>query len=154
MEKQKDKIKREGLYQDRDKGGIRMIDVETMIKALRLAWIPRLCAPGRQNWKTVPDYYLGGYGGLSFLLRCNYDPKYIVGLPSFYKDILKFFNELKTLHNYDRGQDMILFNNKEILVGGKPIFIREWLNNNILFIQDLLFLFKNKYACKTNFLQF
>jgi len=33
---------------------------------------------------------------------------------------------------------MILFNNKEILVGGKRIFIREWFNNNILFIQDLL----------------
>jgi len=64
-----------------------MIDVETMIKALRLAWIPRLCVPGRKNCKTVPDCYLGGYGGLSFLLRCNYDAKYIVGLPSFYKDI-------------------------------------------------------------------
>ena len=58
---------------------------------------------------------------------------------------------------------MILFNNKEILVGGKPIFIREWFNNNILFIQDLLnsngqFMsfqeFMNKSACKTNFLQF
>ena len=58
---------------------------------------------------------------------------------------------------------MILFNNKEILVGGKRIFIREWLNNNILFIQDLLnsngqFMtyqeFNNKFACKTNFLQF
>jgi len=69
--------------------------------------------------------------GLIFLLRCNYNPKYIDGLPSFYKDILKFFNELKTLYNYDRGQDMILFNNKEILIGGKPIFIREWLSNNI-----------------------
>ena len=52
----KDKIKREGFYQDRDKGDIRMIegdnrmiDVETMIKALRLAWIPRLFAPGRKN---------------------------------------------------------------------------------------------------------
>ena len=68
----KDKIKREGLYQDRDKGGIRMIDLETMIKALQLAWIPRLFAPGRKNWKTIPNYYLGRYGGLSFLLRCNY----------------------------------------------------------------------------------
>ena len=159
----KDKIKREGLYQDRDKGGIRMIDVETMIKALRLAWIARLFAPGRKNWKTIPDYYLGRYGGLSFLLRCDYGTKYIDGLPFFYKDILKFFNELKTLYNYDRGQNMILFNNKEILVGGKPIFISEWFNSNILFIQDLLnsngqFMtyqeFKNKFACKTNFLQF
>ena len=70
---------------------------------------------------------------------------------------------MKTLYNYDRGQDMILFNNKEILVGEKPIFISEWFNNNILFMQDLLnsngqFMsyqeFKNKFACKTNFLQF
>ena len=134
----KDKIKRIGLYQDRDKGGIRMIDVETMIKAMRLAWIPRLFTPGTENWKTIPDYYLGRYGGLSFLLRCNYGTKYIDRLPFFYKDILKFFNELKTLYNYDEGQDMILFNNKEILVGGKPIFISEWRNNNTLFIQDLL----------------
>ena len=140
-----------------------MIDVETMIKALRLAWIPRLFTPGRKNWKTIPDYYLDKYGGFSFLLRCNYCTKHIDGLPSFYKDILEFFNELKTLYNYDRGQEMILFNNKEILVGGKPIFIGEWLNNNILFIQDLpnnngQFMsyqeFKNKFACKTNFLQF
>ena len=140
-----------------------MIDVETMIKALRLAWIPRLFVPGRKNWKTIPDYYLGRYGGLNFLLRCNYCTKYIDGLPSFYKDILKFFNELKTLYNYDRGQDMILFNNKEILVGEKPIFISEWFNNNILFTQDLLNSngqcmsyqeFKNKFACKTNVLQF
>ena len=58
---------------------------------------------------------------------------------------------------------MILFNNKEILVGGKPIFISEWFNSNILFIQDLLnsngqFMtyqeFTNKFPCKTNFLQF
>ena len=57
---------------------------------------------------------------------------------------------------------MILFNNKKILVGGKPIFIREWSNNNILSVQKLLnsngqFMFfqefKNKSACKTNLLQ-
>ena len=110
MEKQ-NKKRRPLSLEDRDKGGIRMIDVEIMIKALRLAWIPRLFAPGRKNWKTIPDYYLGRYGGFSFLLRCNYGTKYIDGLPFFYNDILKFFNELKTLYNYDRGQNMILFNN-------------------------------------------
>ena len=140
-----------------------MIDVGTMIKALRLAWIPRHFAPEKKNWKTIPDDYLGRYGGLSFLLRCNYCSKYFDGLSSFYKDILMFFSELKTLYNYHRGQDMNLLNNKEILVGGKPIFIGEWFNNNILFIQDLLNSngqlmsyqeFKNKFACKSNFLQF
>ena len=36
----RDKIRREGLYQDYDKGRLRMTDIETMMKALRLAWIP------------------------------------------------------------------------------------------------------------------
>jgi hypothetical protein len=35
----RDKIKRESIYQDYDKGGIRMTDVDIMIRGLRLAWI-------------------------------------------------------------------------------------------------------------------
>lgn len=33
---------------------------------------------------------------------------------------------------------MVLFNNKEIFVGGRFVFIKEWFDNNILFIWDLL----------------
>ena len=159
----RDKIKRAGLYQEREKGGISMTDVETMIKALTLAWIPRLLTPEIRNWKTIPDYYLRKLGGLNFLLRCNYDVKYIDGLPLFYQNILTFFNELKNLYSCEGIQDMVLFNNKEILVGGKPVFIKEWFDCNILFIQDLLNSkgqllsfreFINKYDCSTNFLQF
>ena len=50
-------------------GGIRMTDVEIMIKALRLTWIPRLLTPEIRNWKTIPGYYLRKTGGLNFLLR-------------------------------------------------------------------------------------
>ena len=31
--------------------------LECMIKALRLAWIPRLLNGGHQNWKKVPDHF-------------------------------------------------------------------------------------------------
>ena len=62
----RDKIKRTGLYQDLERGGIRMVDIDIMFKALKLAWIPRLLNPGSQNWKTVPDYYLRKFGGLNF----------------------------------------------------------------------------------------
>ena len=87
----RDKIKRAGLYQDRERGGIRMTDVEIMIKALRLAWIPRLLTPEIRNWKTIPDYYLRKTGGLNFLLRCNYDVKYIDRVsPCFTKIFLLF----------------------------------------------------------------
>ena len=46
-----------------------MIDIETMVKALRLAWLLKTC---NLNWKTLPDYYFKKYGGLKFLLKCNY----------------------------------------------------------------------------------
>ena len=68
-----------------------MTDVEIMIKALRLAWIPRLLTPEIRNWKTIPDYYLRKTGGLNFLLRCNYDVKYIDRVsPCFTKIFLLF----------------------------------------------------------------
>lgn len=66
------------------------------------------------------------------------------------------------LYSYDWMQDMVLCNNKDIHVGGKPVFIREWFDSNILSIQDLLNSngqllscqeFNNTYACNTNFVQ-
>ena len=85
----RDKIKTARLYQDREKGGIRMTDIEIMVKALRLTWIPRLLIPEIRNWKTIPDYYLRKTGGLNFLLRCNYDKIYTVS-PCFAKIFLLF----------------------------------------------------------------
>ena len=49
----KDKIKRSGLYQDPDRGGIRMTDINIMFKALKLAWIPRLIKSINSKWCTI-----------------------------------------------------------------------------------------------------
>ena len=70
---------------------------------------------------------------------------------------------MKSLYGVDEVQDIILFNNKEILVEGKRVFIREWFNKGIISIQDLLndfgcimsyVEFQNKYSCQSNFLQY
>ena len=160
----KDKIKRSGLYQDFDNGGIRMIDFDIMLKALKLTWIPRLLRTlENSNWSIIPRYYFRRMGGLNFLLRCNYDTNHFNDLPLFYKKILEFFNELKILYSYDQKQELILFNNKDILVDGKPIFLSEWFRKGILSINDLLNEsgdvltfqeFRDKYSCKSNFLQY
>ena len=161
--KKKDKIKREGLYQDYDKGGIRMTDVGLMFKAMRLAWIPRLLKHANSNWNSVPNFFLRRLGGLNFLLRCNYDVTFLNSkLPTFHKDMLSFFDDLKNLYNYNLGQ-VVLFNNREILIDGKPLFIQEWFSKGVIFISDLLDeqgqllsyqAFKAKYKCKTNFLNY
>ena len=65
-------------YQDYEKGGLRMVDFETMIKALRLAWISGLLQERQANWKTVPVHFFSKLGGLNFLLTCSYDVTWIL----------------------------------------------------------------------------
>ena len=97
------------------------------------------------------------------MLRCNYDVKHLTHIPTFYRDILIAFDEIKTLYSYDQGTDTILFNNRDILVDGKLLFIREWFVKGIHTIQQLFngngqYLtfkeFQSNYHCNTNFLQF
>ena len=87
------------------------------------------------NWYTIPNHFFKGVGGLNFLLRCNYDTKHFKDLPVFYKNILDNFNDLKNLYDYDQKQNLILFNNKEILIGGKQFFWRNWFKKGIISIK-------------------
>ena len=107
------------MYSDYAEGGLRVPNMDIKFKSLKLAWIARLISnqPGLESWRVIPDHYFSKYSGLNFLLCCNYDEKCLdqSGMPSFYKQILLFFKDLRVLFNQDTGQDMILFNNKEIL---------------------------------------
>lgn len=99
--KRKDKIKRQLLYQNYDKGGLRVPNVDVMIKSLRLAWIPRLLSNDEKwsvVWKIISNHYFDSYGGLNFLLRCNYDLKFLeqTSMPQFYESMLQFFHELNS----------------------------------------------------------
>jgi len=67
-----DKIKRLVMYQPLANGGINLINFATMVESLRLAWISRILSDTDDLWKAIPNYFLSEYGGLSFLLRCNY----------------------------------------------------------------------------------
>ena len=54
-----------------------MPNLDLVLKALRLAWLPRLLNPVKRNWKFIPDNFFQKLGGLNFLLRCNYGPRYL-----------------------------------------------------------------------------
>ena len=53
-------------------------------------------------------------------------------------NIYIYFSELKTLYNHDNMGETTLFNNKDILIGGKPFFNKEWFSRRIISITDLL----------------
>ena len=92
----KDKIKRAVIYQPLKEGGLTFLNFETMVKCLPLAWINKFLTNSNDSWKAIPDYYFSSYGGLQFLLRCNYNVNYVTkDLPSFYRELLQYFEEFK-----------------------------------------------------------
>ena len=82
------------------------------------------------KWPIKLEIFLKSYGGLQFLLTCNYRVKDFENMPLFYKDILLYFHELKTLYGCEVG-DTILFNNKEICIDGKTFSWKEWFTKGI-----------------------
>ena len=128
------------MYQNYDKGGLRV----QLTNSLRLAWMPRLLSNDEkwsEVWKTIPNHYFDSYGGvLNFLLRFNYDLKFLeqTGMPQFYKSMLRFFHELKFSYETDLGQDLVLFNNKGILIDHKTFFYKSWFKKGIFRHHDLL----------------
>ena len=132
------------MISDYNKGGLRAPSIDTMVKSLKLAWIPRLLTEeenSEDSWKAISNYLLHKYGGLNFLLRCYYDKKFLarINLPQFYKEILQHFLELQTSYNdFFSYQEFVLFNNKDILLDGCSIFYRNWFEKGVYLIQDLL----------------
>ena len=162
----KDKLKRKLMILDYDQGGLRAPSIDVLAKSLKLAWISRLLTDEptcRESWKTIPNYFFEKCGGLNFLLRCNYDKHFLeqIDLPQFYKLILLYFLEIKESFPNQSGQELILFNNKDILINGPTIFYRDWFDRGIYLVRDLLksdgkFLsyteFVQKYDLRCNFL--
>ena len=115
------------------------INFATMVKSLRLAWISRLLGDTDDSWKAIPNYYLSEYGGLQFLLKCNYNTESINKcLPNFYRELLQYFQEFKNKTNIFPHGEFLLWNNKAITIENHPVFWRSWLKRKILYEQDVL----------------
>ena len=70
------------------------------------------------------DNYLLEFGG-SFLLKCNYDIKFLPKtLPKFYKECLSEWASYKETHISTTSNVLneIIWNNKFVCIGGKLLF--------------------------------
>lgn len=153
------KVKHSTFISDYDEGGAKMIDLICMKKALRLPWLGRISDSNNTKWSSVIRSYLDKYGGLNFLLRCNFDVKCMSYIPKFYKDMLLFASAVI----FENDSKCIIWNNKEILVRGKSIFWKQWFDKGIIFVQDLLHEtgrwlsvheVSDRYEINCNFLQY
>ena len=84
-----DKIKRAALINDIENGGLRMLDIQSMIHSQRVMVLKKYADKEHiSSWKTILEFFPFRVGR-DFILKCNFDTrKFPVYLPAFYKECL------------------------------------------------------------------
>ena len=74
-----------------------MIDFKIMEHALKIAWIKCIAEGGDASWKTILNFTVRQFGGIDFLINCDYDVKVLnlEQLPEFYCKVLCYWQEFK-----------------------------------------------------------
>ena len=119
-----DKVTRLSTINEYENGGLKMIDLESMIKSLRLAWLKRIFQCNNGAWRSFLRFLLEPFGGL-FLFHCNYDIKKIHISSKFYSELLQWWSQFRSVFDSRRECQYILWNNKEIRVDNKPVFYKK-----------------------------
>ena len=135
-----DKIKREILTSDYDKGGLRMIDIEKFIWSLKISWVKRILQTESNSLlKHLYENVFKQFGG-NILFECNFREADIIkhfNKKPFLRDLLlawsKFANKT-VISNY---HNEIIWNNSNIRVGENTIFYKEWFQLGIKHIKDI-----------------
>ena len=119
-----------------------MIDLESMIQSLRLAWIKRTFEAHDSTWKSYLRHLLNRFGGF-FLFHCNYDVKDIPITSQFYSELPKWWSDFREEFDTERDRQNIVWNNKEIRINNKPVFYKNFFESGIIYVSDLLFHLNN-----------
>ena len=156
-----DKVTRASVINEYEEGGLRMVDLECMVKSLRLAWLKRIFSGTNGTWKSYLQHILSSVGGL-FFFNCNYNISDYTIPSQFYRELLLWWSQFRETFATEEDWKTIIWNNKEIKVENKPVYYKHYVNARVICIQVLLFSSLkstdsynqlSKIVCKTNILE-
>ena len=133
-----DKVKRVSVINEYEEGGLRMIDLECMVKSLRLAWLRRIFSGINGPWKSFLQHLLSPLGGF-FFLACNYNISDYTIPSQFYNELLSWWSEFRQTFATEKNWMNIIWNNCEIRIDNKPVHYKNYYEAGIVYTQDLLF---------------
>ena len=129
--KGKVKVTRKSAISDYKGGGIKMVDTESMIKSLRLAWLNRIFGDNSGTSKNYLEYLLKETGGL-VLFNCNYNVKDLTISSQFYMELLKLWSEFWKDNAVETNWLYWIWNNQEIRINNKPVFYRRFIKGTLI----------------------
>lgn len=130
-------IRKSQMIKDYENGGLKAINFESIIAALRAKWLKECLSFTHSMWYHIPNKLFSKVGGLSFLLKCDFDlSKLPLKLSAFHRQALEFGKLLFT-HNFT-PHNTLLWNNRMITINRKSLFKSDWYEKGICFLHDLL----------------
>ena len=131
-----DKVSRKTIIQNIENGGLKMININFFLNALKASWIKRIMDEENQGpWKIRYTKLLEKVGGsLFFEGNCSIlHAKKIAPNHNFLNNVLEAWCQInyKTVENVSK---QIIWNNSKVLYRNKPIYYRKWRNLGIMFL--------------------
>ena len=159
------RIKRSVIVQGYEKGGLRMIDIEKFIYALKISWIRREILEDKSCFKIHNSLYPLALKILLYgndFIKNNLDHIRNPFWRDTYKAVYTFTSSYQPMSWNDYLSTPVWFISN-IKVGRRSCFLRDWSEHGIFFVTDFLdrsgnFLslreFQEKYNINTNFLTY
>jgi len=136
-------------------GGLKMPDMSSMIKAMKLTWLNKLIE--KDNNFTNVAKVITRINNFERFCGFKNDAQYLnPNIPNFYRQIFSSWYELYSTLPTSK-KDILnekLWFNKHILVHNEPVIYKQWENNGILKVADIIKAdgnFKTLYELETEF---
>ena len=133
------RIKKTVICQEYSDGGLKMINIEDFITALKTTWVRKLII-NNSLWSTILQPSVNVQSLLT--LGTTYITENILRKTKnrFWKDVFQShikISEKQTPTDIDQFQATPLFLNKNIKIGNKPVYNKSCIKNGICFINDI-----------------
>ena len=139
-----EKVKRTTMIQSYEKGGLNMIDIESMQDTFAISWIKKLGKDGNGSWRIIPKYYYSKLSPGLTVFKCSSSERKFKWIdreiPYVYKQILISWlkvsqtNGTFTVNN----SAQVLWNNDKFTYKGTNLFMKNWINKKIMFLSDII----------------
>ena len=135
-----ERVKRSVMSNDKASGGLAMINLIDFQRSFLISWACRLCDGLQADWKFFPEDFFASIGGLS-IFNSKIELKNFKGFKDikskFWQSVLKAWLLNNKSDDKITSQDSIN-NNKYITVNRETLFVKTAVNNNILYIKDIM----------------
>lgn len=122
-----------------EKGGLKVPDIFSMVKATKFTWIKRYISPGDHIWKILFEHALK-LSNLNheLIFYSNFDIKHWKEknmISEFYQEVLSDWFQFNGIRGIDKEQ--VIWYNKNIRIQNQPVFYQDLFLKDLTYVGDL-----------------